>query len=243
MMGEDPSDSIAIKAMELYCQYLDQNPQYKSRLFVDFRNFANTDSPDVQQVLLSKVINFYQNGLNVDEILPTLIKLGGSSSFQSRQNSLDAFREIYLKDRSQFILFLNNIFRLTRHREVEIRRDACRVLFGILFENVENLQNVHVIFSRFQGLSRDPDLKIKMILATYLVSLFEIFPKRVNSILQIVYSLIRSNDNELLHNCNQVLTQIYKTHPELEHQIKTTLQRIFRKSQNAMIMTILNELN
>ena len=82
-----------------------------------------------------------------------------------------------------------------------------------------------------------------MILATYLVSLFEIFPKRVNSILQIVYSLIRSNDNELLHNCNQVLTQIYKTHPELEHQIKTTLQRIFRKSQNAMIMTILNELN
>ena len=67
------------------------------------------------------MINFYQNGLNVDEILPTLIKLGGSSSFQSRQNSLDAFREIYLKDRSQFRLFLNNIFRLTRYREVEIR--------------------------------------------------------------------------------------------------------------------------
>ena len=36
MMGEDPSDSIAIKAMELYCQYLDQNPQYKSRLLLIF---------------------------------------------------------------------------------------------------------------------------------------------------------------------------------------------------------------
>ncbi len=112
MMGEDPSDSIAIKAMELYCQYLDQNPQYKSRLFVDFRNFANTDSPDVQQVLLSKVINFYQNGLNVDEDLPTLIKLGGYSSFQSRQNSLDAFRRNLFERQISVYTFLEQYFPL-----------------------------------------------------------------------------------------------------------------------------------
>ncbi len=264
-IGLDPVPSIATIAVETFFQLIDfkisdisiTKPQSESQRFESiygnniqelrlFRHFANSPLTEVNNMLIRKIISLYEtesSAINIDPLLPSLSKLATSSSKEIRSQSLSIFTEIYLKDQKTFQFLLEMFLKLATNRNPEVRRDICENLFKIIFAKPLVFQENISIFQTLQKLSLDSDFEIQSILASNLKESIEKCPKRVKDLLQIIYIFLRRSEGPIKQKAILAIRDIWVNNPIMQKDILKSVQRFYKKSGDALLLTLIGNLS
>lgn len=264
-MGLDPVPSIATAAVETYFQLIDykisciskEKPKNESQRFESiygnnipelrlFRHFANSSLTEVNNMLIRKIISLYEkesDKINIDPLLPSLTKLATSTSKDIRAQTIAIFSEIYLKDQKTFEFLLDMFLKLANNRNPEVRRDICENLFKIIFANPIGFQENISIFQTLLKLSMDSDFEIQSIIAMNLKECIEKCPKRANDLLQIIYVFLRRSDAPIKQKAIMAIRDIWVKNPILQKDILNSVQRYYKKSGDALLLTLIGNLS
>ncbi len=259
-IGLDPVPSIATIAVETFFRLIDfkisdisiEQPKNESQRFESiygnnipelrlFRHFANSSLTEVNDMLIRKIISLYEtesSKINIDPLLPSLSKLATSTSKDIRSQSLAIFREIYLKDQKTFKFLLDMFLKLANNRNPEVRRDICENLFKIIYSEPLVFEENISIFQTLQNLSLDSDFEIQSIIATNLKECIKKCPKRSKDLLQIIYVFLRRSDTPIKQKAIMAIRDIWVNNPKLQKDILNSVQRFYKKSGDALLLTL-----
>ena len=263
-IGLDPVPSIAKIAIETFFQIIDfrisgikPKAKNESQRFESiygnniselrlFRHFANSPLTEVNNMLIRKIISLYEtesDKINIDPLLPSLSKLATSPSKDIRSQSLAIFSEIYLKDQKTFQFLLEMFLKLANNRNPEVRRDICENLFKIIFAKPLVFQDNIPIFQTLQKLSLDSDFDIQTKIALNLKECIEKCPKRANDLLQIIYVFLRRSESPIKQKAILAINDIWIKNPKLQKDILNSVQRFYKKSGDALLLTLIGNLS
>jgi 5-carboxymethyl-2-hydroxymuconate isomerase len=263
-IGLDPVPSIATVAVETFFQLIDfkisgisiKTPKNESQRFESiygnnipelklFRHFANSSLTEVNNMLIRKIISLYEkesDKIDLGPILPSLSKLATSTSKEIRSQSLAIFSEIYLKDQKTFEFLLEMFLRLANNRNPEVRRDICENLFNIIYSQPQVFEENISIFQTLLKLSLDSDFEIQEIIASNLKESIEKCPKRAKDLLQIIYVFLRRSDSPIKQRAIMAIRDIWVNNPNLQKDILKSVQRFYKKSGDALLLTLIENL-
>ncbi|MHA1561771.1 MAG: HEAT repeat domain-containing protein, partial [Promethearchaeota archaeon] len=259
-IGLDPVPSIATIAVDTFFQLIDfkisgisiEKPKNESQRFESiygnnipelklFRHFANSSLTEVNNMLIRKIISLYEresDKIDLGPILPSLSKLATSSSKDIRSQSMAIFSEIYLKDEKTFEFLLDMFLRLANNRNPEVRRDICVNLFKIIYTKPKVFEENISIFQTLVKLSLDSDFEIQEIIASNLKECIEKCPKRAKDLLQIIYVFLRRSDTPIKQLAIMAIRDIWVNNPNLQKDILKSVQRFYKKSGDALLLTL-----
>ncbi|WP_371805259.1 hypothetical protein [Candidatus Lokiarchaeum ossiferum] len=243
-IGLDPDPKIAIQAVEIFFQFVDLYPDKMAEIMVVFRRLSNSPFVEINRLIVQKLLDLQQSGMKMTALYSSLIKLATSPSKEIRIISLQAFYDISIKVPEQFDFFIGIIMQLSTNRQPEVRQDACNFLFKFAYLKGNELKPLIKILARLQNLAGDPDIGVRIQLSKNLQQMVDHLPQQINDVLQIIYTLIRGSGNhsEIIQNLALTLKGIWNTHPDLNEEMLAKLQRFYKKSQNAILYTLVNDL-
>lgn len=244
VIGLDPDPKIAVQAVEIFFQFVDLYPDKMAEIMVVFRRLSNSPFVEVNRLIVQKLIDLQQSGMKMTTLYSSLIKLATSPSKEIRVISLQAFYDISIKVPDQYEFFIGILMQLSTNRQSEVRQDACNFLFQFAYLKGTDLKALIKILDRLQKLSNDPDTGVRIQLSNNLGQMVDHLPQQINDALQMIYTLIRGsgNNNEIVQNLALTIKGIWNTHPDLNDEMLAKLQRFYKKSQNAILYTLINEL-
>ncbi|MHA1618701.1 MAG: hypothetical protein ACTSVZ_05410 [Promethearchaeota archaeon] len=239
---QDPNPAVGEQALQTYFDYAQQHGIRRNRFQHEIRNFANSNVPEVLNILVKKLLEYYQQGTRMQIVIPTLIKLAASNNPEIRANTHSIFMQIFKSNPDDFMDYFNIIFKLISDRNPMVRRDGGKMLLKVLVANPELFAGNNRIFYNFQRLAFDSDPEVRFMLAENLAELYEKFPDRTNDVLNMCYNLIRFNDDDTLHAISLVLKDIWAVELNFRADIISKLSRFYKKSQDAVLLTLITDL-
>ncbi|MHA2002400.1 MAG: HEAT repeat domain-containing protein, partial [Promethearchaeota archaeon] len=137
----DSNRDIAINAERILFSYADLYPEkIEKDIMVIFRHLANSPFIEINELLIKKLLQLNNTQVNLENFLPTLLKLVSSPFTDVRTASIQAFQLIYLSKGEDFNFSLKKVFKLAQNRSVDIRRDACDVLCKVSIDHSDLCQ-------------------------------------------------------------------------------------------------------
>jgi hypothetical protein len=241
-IGMDHVPLLASRATETLFNWILKFPEKLEESTPLIRDIANNLIPEVNETLVKGIIRLKKQFSNIDGLLPTLSKLATSPIKEIRSQTLEAIGEFYVSEPEKFTFYFDLIVGLARNRIPEFRREAVKNIIKYLFQRPEFAEQSNQIFNTLQNLSRDTDYLIKFNISTNLKIMIATFPKRINEALFICYSFMRGSERDIKENTALAIKLIWKSYPNQKGQIMTNLQRYYRKSQDSVILTLMDEL-
>jgi len=87
-------------------------------------------------------------------------------------------------------------------------------------------------------LSLDSDFEIQEIIASNLKECIEKCPKRAKDLLQIIYVFLRRSDTPIKQLAIMAIRDIWVNNPNLQKDILKSVQRFYKKSGDALLLTL-----
>jgi hypothetical protein len=241
-LGVDSSAEISIGAIQLFFKYLEKYPEQFNATLPFFRHFANSGHIAAGKLLAQQLDKLYQAGKDPDLFLPTLLELASSKFKEVRELALEDFRNIYYGDPAKLKDFFEEILKLARHKDAQIRWDAAAILLDIIIAKSEIVKDHEQIFNTLRLLAIDSLVDVRRVIAEHMYELVDVFPDQLVEILNILYGFMRESDDEILQSMGVAMLVIAQKDQQYYNEIHDNLGRVYKKSQNAKILTIIKEL-
>ena len=238
----DPHPTVGTLALTTYFAYAQKHGIRRIRFQHEIRSFANSNVPEVLNILVTKLLEYYQQGTRLQIVIPTLLKLAASDNPEIRVNTHSIFMQIFKSNPEDFLNYFDIIFKLISDRNPKVRRDGGLMILKVLFSNPEIFTENNRIFYSFQRLAFDSDPDVRFMLAENLVDLYGKFPDRTNDVLNMCYNIIRFNDNETIQVISRVLKELWFSELNFRADIISKLSRFYKKSQDAVLLTLITDL-
>jgi hypothetical protein len=242
-MGIDPDPDVAYEAVSIFFEFISKYPNKFDDTTDFWRYYANTRNTAIGKLIARKLEEFYKMGKESDIFIPVLLELASQKTKEVRELALEDFRTIYYNEPKKLLEFFAEILKLTRNRDPEIREDAALILFDILFTKSDLVKDHEELFAVFRYLHNDQHLEVRQIVAEHLYRLVDLYPEEISEILNLSYSFLQESDNFILQNAGFTLKVIALKSEENYNEIRSTLDRLYKKNQNAKIMTLIQELD
>ncbi|MHA1728980.1 MAG: hypothetical protein ACTSWY_09635 [Promethearchaeota archaeon] len=239
----DKEQDIAILSVRSYFKYIGaHHDKFESTVAAAYMGFfANSPYTSVKSILLKELNENYVSGEDLKFYLPTLLKLATDGDNTIRQESLKIFKEIYEKTEEKLPYFIELLIKLTKNRNVRIRIDAFKIVAQITFEFPKNIQNLNLVFDTFSKLSQDYNESLKLVCASFIEDMIKIFPNKLNNTLRIIYHLLGEKSREIVKKCTEGLRYAMILYPKRADEIKKTIERFYRKSNNPVLQELIRE--
>ncbi|MHA1673194.1 MAG: hypothetical protein ACTSYI_06160, partial [Promethearchaeota archaeon] len=195
---QDPNPIVGTQALQTYFAYAQEHGIRRIRFQQQIRNFANSSVPEVLNILVTKLLDYYQQGTRIQIVIPTLMKLAASDNPEIRTNTHAIFMQIFKSNPEDFLDYFDIIFKLISNRNPKVRRDAGKMVLKVISTTPDLFAENNRIFYSFQRLAFDSDPGVRSMLAENLADLYSKFPDRTNDVLNMCYNLIRFNDDNTM---------------------------------------------
>jgi hypothetical protein len=229
-MSLDSSYNISSGAIKAYFRFIKANPEKLQTTASYLRTFANSTTTHVKDLILTQIKTLDYTGEEMTFVLPTLLKLASDSDSDIRKKSLKIYQDIYRHTTDKLYYFIELLIRVTRKKDPRIRIDSLNIISEIAFEFPEQVQQRNFIFDMYTQLSKDNDGIVKRTVSEKLENLIKIFPGQLNTMLRMIYSLIRETDRITVLNCINALRYVLLLYPDQRKTIKDAIQRFYKRT-------------
>ncbi len=242
-LSQEPDEVLAIQAVSLLFDFVDFHKEKLSEELVILHHYSNSPFASVQKIMSERIAGLFNEKVHLNVLFPIIFNLTTSDFPEIRQMVFNTIFLLFNQEPTLLPQFFYNLQKLTKQVNYEIRYDS----FELLTKIVNILSLSEDLIGKFNEtllrLSMDPEMGIKIFISQNLVHLIHRYPQHSSEYLHIISDFIRLNNSEIVKNIIPACKAVIQVNQEFKPILEKRIKKVFKKTQNPFIDTLLKEIS
>ncbi|MHA1672665.1 MAG: hypothetical protein ACTSYI_03475 [Promethearchaeota archaeon] len=241
-LSREQDEKLAFDSIQLFFNYIDFTQKSLGEKLIVLHRYSNSPHHSVQKAIAEKISETWAQKIQISALFPIIINLTTSQFQDIRSMVFEAIFEIFVGHPKVMASFCQNLFKLTKDDNAEVRSDALEVLYRIATTLPINMEDIQKINQISQKLANDPSFEIRLLIGKNLSLMIKNFPQYYPAYVHICINFLRSNHPELIKLTIIACRKLIASNSDLNREIYRKGAKIFKKTQNPLLETLLTDI-
>ncbi|MHA1612796.1 MAG: HEAT repeat domain-containing protein, partial [Promethearchaeota archaeon] len=241
-LSREPDEKLAYDSIQLFFNYIDFTQKSLGEKLIVLHRYSNSPHHSVLKEIAEKISETWGQNIQISSLFPILINLTTSQFQDIRSMAFKAIFEIFEGHPEVMNSFYQNLYKLTKDDNAEVRSDALEILYRIATTLPIEVKDIQKINQISQKLANDPSFEMREQIAKNLSLMIKNFPQYYPAYVHICINFLRSNHPELIKLTIMACRNLIASNSDLNKVIYRKGAKIFKKTQNPLLETLLTDI-